>query len=158
MEIGSRYAGYQSDPDGNPENFRGEEIISWTPPFIPIYLGMNLILTQNLHKENDYVNGMRTEVAGVSQRGIRAKTLSGPNLVLYLWTDTWLVTNVPIRVGYATTLHKVQGAAPHITLWLDVPGIEAASYVALSRVERDTDWRYIGEVTPNHFVSMSGVP
>ena len=56
------------------------------------------------------------------------------------------------------TLHKVKGATPHIALWLDVPGIEAAGYVPLSRVERDTDWRYIGELTPKHFVSMSSVP
>ena len=147
------------DPDGNPDNFRGQEILSWTPPEIPIFNGMTLILTQNLHKDRDYVNGMRVHVCGVTQHGVRVRTITGRDLVLYRWTDTYRVTYFPIRLGYATTLHKVQGLTlQHITLWLDVPGVEAAGYVALSRVQHDVDWRYIGELTPFHFVPMSGVP
>ena len=49
-----------------------------------------------------------------------------------------------LRLGYASALHKVQGATlPHITVWLDVPNMPAAAYVALSRVEYDARWRYI---------------
>ena len=42
-----------------------------------------------------------------------------------------------------------------MTVWLDVPGVEAAGYVALSRVERDADWRFVGDPTVNHFVPAS---
>ena len=50
---------------------------------------------------------------------------------------------IPMRVGYASTLHKVQGATlPHITLWLDIANMPAAAYVALSRVQHDADWRF----------------
>ena len=41
----------------------------------------------------------------------------------------------PFRVGYASTLHKVQGATlQHVTLWLDKADMPAAAYVAISRV------------------------
>ena len=132
----------RGDPDGNPERFHGGEIVNWEPPSIPIYLGMSLILTQNLHKNRDYVTGMRAT--------------TGQHLILDMWTDSYNVTYLAIRVGYATTLQKVQGTTlPHVTLWLNVPGIEAAGYVALSRVEYDANWRNVGKLTPQHFVPMS---
>ena len=56
------------------------------------------------------------------------------------------------RNGYASTLHKVQGATlEHITVWLDVRNMPAAAYVALSRVEFDANWRYVGNPGVHHF-------
>ena len=61
------------------------------------------------------------------------------------------------RVGYACTLMKVQGAnVDHLTLWLDVPNVEAAGYVALSRVRRDADWQYVGDPGVHHFTPAFG--
>ena len=58
----------------------------------------------------------------------------------------------PFRLGYASTLHKVQGATlKHITVWLHVPNMPAAAYVALSRVEFDVNWRYLGKPGIHHF-------
>ena len=120
---------------------------------------MNLILTQDLHKGKRL--RQRSEDGG---RGCYTARNPCENIE---WpkpgtqnVDRYLAGDQMYRLELVTpqTLHKVQGATPHIKLWLDVPGIEAAGYVALSRVERDTDWRYIGELTPNHFVQMSGVP
>ena len=49
----------------------------------------------------------------------------------------------PLRPGYSTTLHKIQGATvPHLTVWLDMK-MEAAAYVALSRVQYDKNWRFL---------------
>ena len=58
-----------------------------------------------------------------------------------------------MRLGYATTLHKLQGAtAEEITLYLDIPDVPGAAYVALSRVRHDRDWRFVGpELTVHHF-------
>ena len=54
--------------------------------------------------------------------------------MIYPWTNENRVTSYPFRLGYATTLHKVQGATlDHITLWLDIANVEAAAYVALYR-------------------------
>lgn len=40
----------------------------------------------------------------------------------------------PVRLGYARTVYKMQGATlDHMTLWLDTPGCPAAGYVGLSR-------------------------
>ena len=59
----------------------------------------------------------------------------------------------PLRLAYATTLMKVQGdTLKHMTLWMDTPGVEAAGYVALSRVQHDKDWSYVGYLKQKHFV------
>ena len=87
------------DPDGNPDNFRGQEIISWNPPEIPMFYGMTLILTQNLHKDHDYGSGMRTHMCGVTKHDVRVQTITGRDLVLYRLTDTCRVTYFPIRLG-----------------------------------------------------------
>ena len=67
--------------------------------------------------------------------------------------DCGSVTAYPIRPGYACTIHKQQGAElGHITIWLDVPFMRAAGYVAMSRVRRDEDYLVGGRVTRRHFV------
>ena len=59
----------------------------------------------------------------------------------------------PIRVGYAGTIYKFQGAElSHITVWLDRKFSRAAGYVALSRVVTDEDYLIGGEVTTDHFL------
>lgn len=64
----------------------------------------------------------------------------------------------PIRLGYSVTLHKIQGATlPHVTIWLDVPFVRAAGYVAISRVQFDKNWRFVGQLTPLHFLPAKGV-
>lgn len=63
------------------------------------------------------------------------------------------VTAYPIRPGYASTIHKLQGAElEHITVWLDIRKARAAGYVAISRVQRDTDYLLGGMLTRWHFV------
>ena len=57
---------------------------------------------------------------------------------IYPWTSPEKVVHYPVRLGYASTLHKVQGATlGHVTLWLDITNMPAAAYVALSRVRYD---------------------
>ena len=66
--------------------------------------------------------------------------------MVHPWTSDAWTTFFPMRHGYASTLHKVQGATlSHITMWLDVANMPAAAYVAMSRVQYDRDWRFIGQ-------------
>ncbi len=59
----------------------------------------------------------------------------------------------PIRLGYASTLYKMQGAElDHITIYLDRMGHRAAAYVAMSRVRRDEDYLFGGWYSKKHFV------
>ena len=63
------------------------------------------------------------------------------------------MASFPVRLGYASTVPKVQGMTlPHVTLWLDHPGCRAAAYVAMSRVQKDEDYLIAGLVSPKHFV------
>jgi hypothetical protein len=110
------------------------------------------LFTRNIDKAHDFVNGMGARVLGMNQYGIRVRTDTGRALVVYPWTDEAGVTYFPIRLGYATTLARVQGATvAHMTVWLDVPNVEAAGYVALSRVRKDAHWRFVGDPTVHHF-------
>ena len=73
-------------------------------------------------------------------------------LVVFPWTDEYKSVYLPMRLGYATTLLKVQGdELGHMTMWLDAPDIEAAGYVALSRVRTDATWRFVGNPSRHHF-------
>ena len=86
-------------------------------------------------------------------------TESGRRLTVYPSTDTDVpknhrpVTYYPIRVGYAGTIHKYQGATlSHVALWLDRKHTKPAAYVALSRVARDEDYLIGGVVTADYLL------
>jgi hypothetical protein len=145
------------DPEANPDNFEGTSQIAYEPARVPIYAGMKVMLTRNINKEVDYVNGMTATVEGVYQSGVRVRTKTGFLIMVYPWTDEWHCTFFPLRIGYANTLLKMQGATlPHLTLYLDRPNVEAAGYVALSRVEYDANWRFVGDPGIHHFTPATG--
>jgi ATP-dependent exoDNAse (exonuclease V) alpha subunit len=147
-----------ADPEANPENYVGSAMHWYTPIALPIYIGAKVTLTKNLNKPGDFVNGMTGDITEVTDSGIIVKTASGKLVSVYPWTDPdTYATFYPMRAGHSTTLHKVQGATlAHATIWLDVPNVEAAGYVALSRVQYDADWRFIGDPTVHHFTPATG--
>ena len=107
---------------------------------------------------------MSATVMGIKGNSVVVRTKTGKILTVFPYTDeevddpTWRRTFLPMRLGYAATLQKLQGATlDHATIWLDRPNIEAAGYVALSRVRKDADWRFIGHMTPHHFAPATGV-
>ena len=154
------------DPESNTSNYRRGRLVDCEPARVPIYIGARITLTRNIDKENHFVNGMSAEVVAVRQQCVVVRTKVGNIVTVFPYTDDDLLvdgqprraTYLPLRLGYAVTLQKVQGATmDHVTIWLDVANVEAAGYVALSRVRRDADWRFIGHVTPHHFTPASGV-
>ena len=141
-----------SDPESNVENYEKGKKVRDEPATIPIYVGMKVILTKNLNKAVGFVNGMGAQVLGMDRGNIVVKTDQGRRLAIHPWTSEEKVVHFPLRMGYASTLHKVQGATlAHITLYLDVPNMPAAAYVALSRVQKDADWRFVGNPSRHHF-------
>ena len=153
------------DPEANPANFHGKLQIDNAPTPVAIHIGMRIAFTRNINKEIDYVNGMGATVTGMDHAGIRTRTDSGYRVSVFPWTEDdkrfpWRprVVFLPLRAGYATTLLKVQGATiPHLTIWLDVPNIEAAGYVALSRVEKDANWQFVGDPSIHHFTPAGAI-
>ena len=128
------------DPEANPENYDGTRQMRWEPLALPIYVGLRVTFTKNINKHVDYVNGMSAQVEGMYSSGVRVRTDTHHIVVVYPWTDDQRHTFFPIRAGYATTLLKVQGATlNHMTMYLDRANVEAAGYVALSRVQYDKD-------------------
>ena len=141
-----------ADPESNVENYVGGRMVSEQPLEVPIYPNARIILTKNLNKAIGFVNGMGATVVGMQQGNVMARTDQGVLLAVHPWTSENRVVHFPLRLGYSSTLHKVQGATlPHVTLWLDVANMPAAAYVALSRVEYDANWRYVGNPGMHHF-------
>lgn len=145
-----------AEPEQNLDNYVGSEMVAWQPSHLAIHAGLRLCITRNENKRNDFVNGMGCEVLEMDPYGILVKTDTGKRLLVHPMTDPGTkVVYFPVRLGYATTLHKVQGATlDHITVWLDMPYWPAAAYVALSRVEYDDNWRFVGDMRPEHFLPM----
>ena len=153
-------------PEDNAMNVEYGEYVSFEPERIPIYAGMRLTITRNEDKNIGYVNGMGCVVRAVRKNGIEVKTDQDTVLSIHPRTEEVTLrdgrvartTFFPIRIGYAVNLHKVQGATlDHVTIWLDKGGVEAAGYVALSRVRHDRDWRFIGYLSTHHFVPARNV-
>ena len=127
------------------------------PSKVPVYKGMQLYLTKNVRKDDDFVNGMLCTVESYHPREdvLRVLTKTGHRLVVTRWTDPDKSSAVyfPIRLGFASTIHKVQGDEfAHITIYLDVPGMPAAGYTALSRVATSDCYLLGGHVTREHLV------
>ena len=145
------------DPEANPYNYHGSKMISYEPLQLPVFVGMRVMLTRNRNKEIDFVNGMEATVVGAKKSGVYVQTDSGYPVMVYPYTDEWGTTFLPMRAGYANTLLKMQGATlKHLTIYIDVANIEAAGYVALSRVKHDRDWRFVGDPTVHHFTPATG--
>ena len=146
-----RLGAFPGDPEANPANYHRGTQVAYAPSRLRAFKGMRVTLTKNVNKPMDFVNGMGATVVGATRRGVRVVTDTNRPLVIFPWTDATKNTFLPMRLGYAGTLMKFQGSElEHMTLWLDAPDIEAAGYVALSRVRRDKDWRYIGDPSRHH--------
>ena len=148
--------------DANPENYDENNQLRKDrrpiPKMMRIYKGMRIFLTNNLNKKEDFVNGMEATIEDYDdqRKCLTVRTRTNKRLAVWLYTDPdptyQRVTYFPIRYGYASTLHKVQGATlDHATIWLDIPNMRGAGHVALSRVRRDSDYLIGGDVGPEHF-------
>ncbi|CAE7433851.1 unnamed protein product, partial [Symbiodinium sp. CCMP2592] len=122
-----------------------------------VYKDMRVFLTKNLNKRQDFVNGMGCKVLDYHERSgcLTVLTDTGKRLAVSAVRErvgTHDVDYFPLRLGYASTVQKVQGQTlKHITLWLDRPCCRAAGYVALSRVRHDEDYLIAGKIRPHHF-------
>ena len=135
---------------------------------------MRVVLTHNEDKENDFVNGMGATLDAYDAAAgcMEVITDTGKRLSFGKRTAVveipvgddgevrkWTASAYPVRVGYASTVYKVQGMTlDHVTIWLDRAGARAAGYVALSRVKADSDYLIAGRVTRAHFAPAAGIP
>ena len=124
---------------------------------MPIHKGMCLYLTRNIRKEDDYVNGMSCTVEKwhEAEQVLRVRTKTGQRLMITPWTDVQHghVNYYPVRLGFASTIHKVQGDEfSHITIWLGTEKMPATAYTAFSRVERAENYLIGSVMTTRHFV------
>ena len=152
------------DPESNPDNYERSTLrgaAELKPLQVPTHKGMQLYLTNNVRKEDDFVNGMlcTAEYFCKKSKGLRVKTETGKRLMVYRWTNPHRAGSksyYPIRPGYASTIMKFQGAGlDHVTIWLDAPGIPGAAYTGLSRVATRNDYLLGGWLSPENFTPVT---
>lgn len=152
-----------ADYEDNAENFNDQSKLRQdqapVPSRIQVYRGLRVVLTKNLDKQKHFVNGMSCRVISFDpdSKAIIVATQTKQKLAIYPYTDKNVpvkaIVYYPLRLGYAGTVYKFQGAElPHVTVWLDRQGVRAAAYVAISRVRRDEDYLLGGIVTEKHLV------
>ena len=146
------------EPDTNLNNFHGSQQISWHPSELLIFEGVRVTITRNIDKNKHFINGVSGVVTCMRRHGVEIELPDGRPLTIHRVHDYSPTGQAlgpayfPLRVGYATTLHKIQGSTlNHATIWLDVPYVKASAYVALSRVQYDKEWRFAGQLDQRHF-------
>ena len=145
--------------EDNPDNYDGGRLRADrrpTPTEVPIHRGVYLYLTRNVRKTDDYINGMRCKVLSWDEDNqvLCVRTDTGKRLPITRWHDPDHAGLVyfPCRLGYCTTVHKVQGDEfPFIIIYLDTANMPAVGYTALSRVKNGQSYLIGGKVTPEHF-------
>ena len=60
------------DPDGNPVNFQGATQVAQEPTELFMYQGLRVMLTKNINKDVDVVNGMGGVVEGVHGHEVKS--------------------------------------------------------------------------------------
>ena len=132
----------------------------------PIYRGMRVMITHNVHKESGVVNGV---VCTIQARHNQTIFLQKPNQqmcsvypITYSHQQFNQRTVHPFSPAYAVTICKSQGKTLHkVILWIDVPVPPPGTiYVALSRVRRQSDMYFwtiptIKQFQPVHFLAVN---
>ncbi|OLP74048.1 hypothetical protein AK812_SmicGene46525 [Symbiodinium microadriaticum] len=148
-----------ADPDENHRNFHGQTRMNAEPFRMPVFPGIRVAITKNEDKEHGFVNGMGGVVQRMRRSGLQVLLDNGKVVLVHSVTQDYeladgsvrRVAALPLRVGYSSTLHKIQGATlEHATIWLDVPFVRGAAYVAISRVQRDNNWQFLGRIERKH--------
>ena len=149
-----------ADWESNPENYDADGRLvkeKLQPTTLRVYAGMRVFLTRNMNKKTDFVNGMQASVQGydADSRCLHVLTTTGRQLAVYPLTEdvpeAGRITTWPVRPGYASTIHKLQGAElDNVCIWLDVKHFRAGAYVAMSRVQFDKDYSLGGLLEREH--------
>ncbi|CAE7542364.1 unnamed protein product [Symbiodinium sp. CCMP2592] len=63
-----------TDPDANMDNKLRGEHVKYECSYTALHIGMKLMLTRNVNKEGDHVNGMFCHLEAVGRHGIRVRT------------------------------------------------------------------------------------
>eukprot|EP00438_Fugacium_kawagutii_P026199 Skav206694 [mRNA] locus=scaffold1764:227411:228448:+ [translate_table: standard] len=149
--------------EDNPENYVGSKLREDRTPVpseVPIYRGMKIYLTRNVRKADDFINGMLCEVLSYDSAAgaLWVRTKTGKRLPVTQWSDPDHagLRYFPIRLGYCTTVHKVQGDEfDFIIIYLDTPNMPAVGYTALSRVKDSKSYLLGGKLKVEHFTPVT---
>jgi ATP-dependent DNA helicase PIF1 len=127
-------------------------------PTLQLRVGAQVMLLTNMDQERGLVNGSRGVVLRYTPGGLPVvKFLSCPDAVVIDRTTWWLPepntgigrAQIPLKIAYAITIHKSQGATLDSAL-VDIGSSTfefGQAYVALSRV-RSLDGLYVWKMDP----------
>ena len=117
-----------------------------------IHIGMPVYITENKCKTTRYVNGTCGVVHSIV--GVTIFIISNEKIIPVFPGIKEKVHYYPLKPGYATTVHKIQGQTlAHVTLVFNMPRLTSAvGYVAISRVKNLDSIKTMFLLKKSHFV------
>ena len=108
------------DPESNPENYVGSKLRqskTLRPLNVPIYRGMRVYITDNVHKENDYCNGMLAYVEHYCKKrwghpGPHTNRQKTDDIPMDEPSPAWLEIILPYSPGVRIHDNEVPGRRP----------------------------------------------
>jgi hypothetical protein len=151
---------FEDNPDNYDRDGKLRDDRCLEPAEVPIHKGIRLYLTRNVRKADDYVNGMPCKVTAFDEARqiLWVLTETGKRLPITRRHDPDHpgLVYFPIRLGYCTTVHKVQGDEfDFIIIYLDTAHMPALGYTGLSRVRNARSYLLGGMLTPEHFTPVT---
>ena len=151
---------FEDNPDNSGSGGKLRDDRRPVPTDVPLYRGLRLYLTRNVRKADDYVNGMPCVVKSwdESRNILWVQTESGKRLPITPWHDPDHpgLVYFPVRLGYCTTVRKIQGDEfPFIIIYLDTPNMPALACTAISRVKNGKSYLLGGHLEPEHFTPVT---
>ena len=139
-----------------------EHLFGETPPLavvidgsgnnLPIYIGMNLRITENRNKKCGIVNGANVTVVDFKGNSILVKLCNGKVTIVNPVSSKdrsvlqIQITYLPVKAAYSSTIFKSQGAnLNNVCIWFDNRNIsqEGSAYVACSRVKTEKNIKFL---------------
>lgn len=125
---------------------------------MPIVLGLTdrYLLTSNIDKSADFVNGMLVTPIYVDGKNVLCRTSTGNLVSVYpLYDNDKYVWYYPMRCAFGVTIHKSQGAtlSTPVGIYFDCPPLmqKGQAYVAVSRLKSYNQLHIFGDFNHRMF-------
>ena len=131
--------------------------MDWDDGLCNVFAGMVVVLTQNRNKDRGFVNGQKAIIRQIHNSTVLVEYEGGIQPVYPVTQKAQegqgYIVRYPFMPAYALTIAKAQGQTiSKLILWLDIDNVApGAAYVALSRVRRLEDLKFLCPVNTTQF-------
>jgi ATP-dependent DNA helicase PIF1 len=125
------------------------------PETVDLCIGAQVMVTWNVDLENDIANGSRGIVIKVNKTDILIRLINGREVLIpyvSVEDDGFEVSFMPLKLAYAITIHKSQGATiDRLIINIEDCFADGQAYVAISRARNLENMKIVGAIKASVF-------